>query len=362
MSMAAEDGGSGPLTGATITWSGRDNATLRLRNGRRFVLDRATGHACAYMLQNPVASPEQLRSALDAEHGIQASPDRLRRLRRLVDTLGAPSAPPVQLDDGVTLLTLDRERLPLARTGGVALVAAALAGLVCLVFTVHRQRWRLELPVVVSWQTWVVFALTLVANRLGHELGHCVAGLRLGARRACVRLRWRRLLPFVVSRLDALDDLSRRSRLLVTGAGFAGQALVVLTLLPLLLTPVAAVRQGVMLAAVEALVFSMPVNLSPLGNTDGYFLLVDGLGEPRLRSLAAEWLRGLPTRRPRPVRVTGPVVAFLLAVAAYMAVLATAYGSFLTRLLGPIGAVVTAMVLVVALWSFRRPRERVWRL
>ena len=168
---------------------------------------------------------------------------------------------------------------------------AGLAGLVLFLLELGRD--RLDLfhvrGSVVS--GFLLMAVLTAATRVVHELGHGLAVMHAGRSvRAGVMLYYGLPVPFV----DTTDIwmAPRRMRMLVslagpwTGVAFGGLCTLAAVLLPA--GPVGAF----LFAWGFVLLLNALLNLNPLLELDGYYLLVDLVEKPMLRARAIAFVRG----------------------------------------------------------------------
>lgn len=191
----------------------------------------------------------------------------------------------------------------LERTQGVAAFAfsplfwTAIALVGALGLTLALRRWDefwATVPAVLTPEGAAAFALTLVAIKLIHELGHAYAATRYGARVRTMGVAFMVLWPTLYTDTsEAWRIVSRRRRVTIAAAGMAIEAaLAACALLAWSLLPDGLARSLAFLVATATLVMTLFVNLNPMMRFDGYFLMSDALGIDNLQERAfalARW-------------------------------------------------------------------------
>lgn len=134
----------------------------------------------------------------------------------------------------------------------------------------------------------ILFALTLLATKSLHELGHAYAAKRHGLGVPAFGVAFLVFVPVLYTDVsDAWRLPTRRARLEVGAAGIVVElALACLATLAWSLLPPGGVRDAAFLLATATWLITLVVNLNPLMRFDGYFLLADLLRVENLQARA----------------------------------------------------------------------------
>lgn len=154
-------------------------------------------------------------------------------------------------------------------------------------------------------------AVTLMATKFLHELGHAYTCRRFGASVSTIGVAFLVLMPVLYTDTSASWTLPRRrQRMLIGAAGMLTElAVAAWATLAWSFLPDGMGRSAAFMLATTTWVMTLAINLSPLMRFDGYFLLSDALGMPNLqpRGFAVgrwqlrEWLFGLGDPLPEPL-------------------------------------------------------------
>jgi len=161
---------------------------------------------------------------------------------------------------------------------------------------VYRQWERFAATLVdhVTWQGMAAYAITLIAIKTLHELGHAFTAKRHGCRVPSMGVALLVMWPVAYTDTNEVWKLRERSqRLQVAGAGIATELIVAAwATLAWVVLPDGVPRSTAFLLSTTTWVSTVLVNASPFLRFDGYFLLSDYLQLPNLhgRSFAlARW-------------------------------------------------------------------------
>ena len=210
------------------------------------------------------------------------------------------------------------------------LALTALAGVAGLALVARQwEAFRATLVDLMTPAGVASYALTLVAVKALHELGHGLTAKRHGCRVPTMGLAFMVLWPVPYTDTnDAWKLADRWQRLQIAAAGVATELLVaVWATLAWALLPDGGLRQAAFLLATTTWISTLLVNCSPFMRFDGYFVLSDWLEMPNLHQRAfalarwqlREWLFDLRIEPPEhftPARRRG-LVAFAYFVWAY---------------------------------------------
>lgn len=140
----------------------------------------------------------------------------------------------------------------------------------------------------------IVFAITLAAIKILHELGHALACKKYGVRVATMGVSFIVMWPVMYT--DATDGwrlMSRRQRATISAAGVITELVIACyALAAWILLPEGLPRSVAFTVTTTTLVMSLLVNLNPLMRFDGYFFLSDILNMPNLQERSfrlAKW-------------------------------------------------------------------------
>lgn len=246
-------------------------------------------------------------------------------------------------------------RLFFSRTAALGAIVVSLLGLVAFAVGLAEQRTAGAAAPALS--LWHVLGLTAVLL-LVHELGHALAVKH--ARRYIPRAGVLIYYGFPGAFVDTTDIwmAAPRYRLLTSLAGpLTGLVIGAALALAAYAVPAGAARAW-LLAASSLFWLHSALNLNPLLELDGYFILVDLLEQPRLRARALAFIRG-PLwsklwRRERLSREEWWFAAFGAAAAAWSVIASWLALQFWTRQLAPVvraawasGGLLTRLLLVV---------------
>jgi putative peptide zinc metalloprotease protein len=248
----------------------------------------------------------------------------------------------------------------------------ALAGLLAFVYLVAA---RYGTPFVVASHVGLggaVFVVGRLALASLHEASHGLAMASLGRRVGRAGLKVVLVFPYAfVDTSEAWLESGRR-RIAVSAAGPVSDVVVgAIFALTCLALPAGTLREICFQLCFGAYLAAL-VNLNPLVERDGYHILADVLGEPRLRARAraelAARLRGEPAGSPVLVRYALAGFLWSIVTAGIAVVLSLRYAPALrAQLPGPVvdvllatawaGAVAPAIAMVAGpLWARRRGR------
>ena len=136
-----------------------------------------------------------------------------------------------------------------------------------------------------------LFAVTLFAVKVLHELGHAYTAIRFGCRVPSIGLAFMMMAPLLYADVtDAWRLGDRRKRLLIDAAGVIVELGVacIATLLWVFL-PDGTIRQVAFLLATTSWIMSIGVNLNPLMRFDGYYILGDLIKIENLQARAFDF-------------------------------------------------------------------------
>ncbi len=169
----------------------------------------------------------------------------------------------------------------------------------------------------------LLFAVTLVFVKIGHELGHALVATHFGCRVPTMGVAFLVMFPMLYTDVtDAWKVRSRKARLLIDAGGIlvelglAGVALLLWAFLP-----EGPVRSAAFFVATTSLATTLLVNASPFMRFDGYHILADALRmhnlAPRAFAMATwllrKWILGM--REPPPERLGNGMRRVLIAYA-----------------------------------------------
>jgi putative peptide zinc metalloprotease protein len=185
--------------------------------------------------------------------------------------------------------------------GGVSFQRATFCALVFAVVLAWRDADALHSHIVdlMTWRGVLLFAVTLVAVKIAHELGHALVARHHGCRVPSMGLAFVVLWPMAYTDTSDVWRLrDSRARLAVALAGVRTELTIAAwSLLAWSCLPDGAPRSAAFLLATTTWISTVAVNLSPFMRFDGYFALCDWLDQPNLhdRSFAMTrwWLRRL---------------------------------------------------------------------
>ncbi len=200
--------------------------------------------------------------------------------------------------------------------------ATLLAGLIGLYF-VSRQ-WDAFIGTFADLATWLgaaAFAVSLVAVKAAHELGHAYTAVRKGAVVPTIGIAFMLLTPLPYTDVsDTWRFRRRRDRFAVDAAGVTVElAIACYATLLWAFLPDGSAKSVAFLLATASWMMSVAINLNPLMRFDGYYLLSEALGMENLQPRAfaigrwrlREALFGLGAHPPEPLP-RGRLVALAL--------------------------------------------------
>ncbi len=169
----------------------------------------------------------------------------------------------------------------------------------------------------------LLFAVTLVFVKIGHELGHALIATHFGCRVPTMGIAFLVMLPMLYTDVtDAWKVRSRRARLLIDAGGILVElGLAGIALLLWAFLPEGPMRSAAFFVATTSLATTLLVNASPFMRFDGYHILADVLRmhnlAPRAFAMATwllrRWILGL--REPPPERLSDGMRRLLVAYA-----------------------------------------------
>jgi putative peptide zinc metalloprotease protein len=304
-------GGGGEMI--TVLRDATRGAYFQLSNLGRFVWDRLDGEhnvrdlTLEYLDQRgrlaPLAIADLLTALVGA--GFVDEPELLvgfAPVRRLSMRERAMAAAKRAIEWNTNIRETDRfvdsayRRLRYAFTpvGGIAIGFICIAGLVAFIAaTASAREYRIE----AGWVLLLVVYPALIAAVIAHEVGHAVATKHYGRRVNRIGVGWYWFGPIAFVDTSDMWTAERGPRIAVSVAGpvaslmvagLAGFAALTISI-PLL---AAAAWQVALITYIAVF-----VNLNPLLEFDGYYVLIDVLDRPNLRSDALRWLgNGLPAQ------------------------------------------------------------------
>jgi len=158
----------------------------------------------------------------------------------------------------------------------------------------------------------LLFAVTLVFVKIGHELGHALIATHFGCRVPTMGIAFLVMLPMLYTDVtDAWKVRSRRARLLIDAGGILVElGLAGIALLLWAFLPEGPMRSAAFFVATTSLATTLLINASPFMRFDGYHILADALRmhnlAPRAFAMAIwllrKWILGL--REPPPERLS----------------------------------------------------------
>lgn len=255
----------------------------------------------------------------------------------------------------------------LGTTWGIALVVfLSLVGL----YLTGRQ-WDVFRATFLDFLTpegFLLFAVTLVFVKIGHELGHALIATHFGCRVPTMGIAFLVMLPMLYTDVtDAWQVRSRKARLLIDAGGILVElGLAGLALLLWAFLPEGAVRSAAFFVATTSLATTLLINASPFMRFDGYHILADALRmhnlAPRAFAMATwmlrRWILGLqeppPERLDRGMRrllVSYAFAAWLYRLVLFLGIALLVYHAF-PKVLG------IFLASVEVIWFIVRP---VWR-
>jgi putative peptide zinc metalloprotease protein len=245
-------------------------------------------------------------------------------------------------------------------------IGAAVIGVVCLAGIVA---WLREIgagrhALVTIDGSYVLGILALIVLQVlsisVHEAGHALAIRHFGRRVRRLGVAMYYLFPCVYVDSSDMAMSSRRARIVVSLAGPIGGLLI-----GALCAFVAAVDGGIVggiaFKAASLFLFQFALNLVPILELDGYFILVDLLDTPMLRQRSMAFARGAVVRKLRrrerwtPTEI-GLAVYGVLAIVTSVAMIAFALSLWESRMrdaaaeliaAGPVGALILALLVIV---------------
>lgn len=211
----------------------------------------------------------------------------------------------------------------------------------------------------------VYYALTVMAVKFAHELGHAVSAKNLGCRVPTMGVAFLVLFPVAYTDVNDVWRLKgKRDRLAVGSAGILTElSIAAWAGLLWVLVPDGALRTSLFLLASTTWISTLAINALPFLRFDGYFLLMDWLSIPNLHArsfaLGTWWVReaffrlGAPVPEHFPRGIHRFLIAFALITWAYRLILfvgiaALVYGLFPA----PLGLF---LALVELSWFVMRP-------
>ena len=222
------------------------------------------------------------------------------------------------VDEPIARLYRGGVRLLYTLPGQIALAAVALAGLVAFVFGIGELGSAIERSGAGGWLLLFWIPATLLALAV-HEAGHAFTTKHFGREVPRVGVGWYWFGPIAFVDTSDMWLAGRRERVVVSLAGpyadlvTGGLAAVVAWLLP---DPIlsAVLWQFALVSYVGVL-----INLNPLMEFDGYYILSDLLERPNLRSRALAWLgTGLIPALRDPTKLRGHRLELLYALASVL--------------------------------------------
>ncbi len=169
----------------------------------------------------------------------------------------------------------------------------------------------------------LLFAVTLVFVKIGHELGHALIATHFGCRVPTMGVAFLVMFPMLYTDVtDAWQVRSRRARLLIDAGGILVElGLAGIALLLWAFLPEGPMRSAAFFVATTSLATTLLVNASPFMRFDGYHILADLLRmhnlAPRAFAMAIwllrKWLLGM--REPPPERLENGMRRILIAYA-----------------------------------------------
>ena len=203
------------------------------------------------------------------------------------------------------------------------------ASCVALLVACSGQQLREDSPsweTALSWQTVPYLLISLGLGKVVHEIGHAIMAARFGIPCREIGLGFFFFAPCLYTDTTDCWQLTERwKRIAVASAGVLAEYFVAsLVAFAWWAAEPGALRQQMFYFVLTSTVFTTIVNLNPLLRYDGYYILVDLLGEPnlharsakRLSSFVKESVFGLKTLRQthtqRPALLVGYAICSLL--------------------------------------------------
>ncbi len=184
-----------------------------------------------------------------------------------------------------------------SRTAAFLLLSMALTG---LYFT--SRQWDLFVTSFLgffSFEGAFAYAVTLIAVKALHELGHAYTAARAGVRVNTMGIAFMVMTPILYTDVtDAWRLPIRRDKLAIDAAGIVVElALAAIALFLWAFLEDGPLRSAAFVTATTSLVIGLAINLNPLMRFDGYYLLADIWQvpslQPRSNAMARWWLREL---------------------------------------------------------------------
>src|SRR6185503_3572141 len=251
-------------------------------------------------------------------------------------------------------------RLAFTYAGAVVVGVICLAGVAAWVAEVGAGRHALA-TIDGSFVLGLVALIVLQVLSISvHEAGHALAIRHFGRRVRRLGVAMYYLFPCVYVDSSDMAMSTRRARIVVSLAGPIGGLLI-----GALCAFVAAVDGGIVggiaFKAASLFLFQFALNLVPILELDGYFILVDLLDTPMLRQRSMAFARGAVVRKLRrrerwtPTEL-GLAVYGVLAIVTSLAMIAFALSLWQSRMsaaatelvaAGPVGLVILALLVIV---------------
>lgn len=176
------------------------------------------------------------------------------------------------------------------------LVPLLVCGLFALALVLRR--WDSFLATAASFLTLegaAMYAVSLVAVKAVHELGHALMATRYGVKVPSMGVAFMVMAPFLYSDVsDAWRLRSRRQRLAIDCAGILAELMLASIALTLwVFLPEGTARSIAFVTATTSLIMSFALNMNPFMRFDGHHILADATGIPNLQTRAivvGRWL------------------------------------------------------------------------